>query len=233
MAIPLSLGVPRRRGPQSLLEGLLSACVDATSRSDLSVGDSFGPPVVAASKLLDSAGTEAGRVIVDLDVDPAELQTHEQASYEAVRFHLDCSVDQLTVALALRLSAPLAIFVASTGDDRGLGDTVLQIVEAGCVPGLSSGHSIGAVADFLAVLAHADIGYVARAKDTAEVLSLLSGTVASLCGEDTRRALANPEPAKLTVLNAAAAEAVREVLLGVEVSDPSLVERELAALGLQ
>ena len=132
--------------------------------------------MVPASALLDAVGTDAGRVIVGLDVDPAVLRTSEQASYEAVRFHVDCPAGQLGDAVALRLPSPLAVFVTVDGsDDPGLAETAQQLADAGRIPGLASGHTIGEVADFLAVLAHADVGYVARARDTAEVLALLSG----------------------------------------------------------
>ncbi|KAF0960546.1 hypothetical protein [Rhodococcus sp. T7] len=230
MAIPLSLGVPRSRGPQSLLADLLSGTGDTSPAA----GGAVGPRVVAASALLDAVGTDAGRVIVGLDVDPAVLRTREQASYEAVRFHLDCPAAQLGDAVALRLPSPLAVFVSADGsDDAGLAETAQHLADAGRIPGLASGHSIGEVADFLAVLAHADVGYVARARDTAEVLALLSGTVASLRGDDVRAALATPDPTRLTSLIPEAAEAVREVLLGVEVDDPVLVARELADAGLR
>ena len=230
VAIPLSLGVPRSRGPQSLLAELLSGSQDTGPAA----GGALGPRVVPASALLDAAGTDAGRIIVGLDVDPAVLRTSEQASYEAVRFHLDCPAGQLGDAVALRLPSPLAVFVTADGsDDPGLAETAQQLADAGRIPGLASGRGIGEVADFLAVLAHADVGYVARARDTVEVLALLSGTVASLRGDDVRAALAAPDPTRLTSLIPEAAEAVREVLLGVEVHDPALVARELADAGLR
>ncbi|QHE66947.1 hypothetical protein GFS60_00419 [Rhodococcus sp. WAY2] len=233
VAIPLSLGVPRSRGPQSLLEGLLSAAPTAGVSADPAdtVAGTVGPRVVLASTLIGSHGTDAGRIIVGLDIDPAELRTREQASYEAVRFHLDCPAAQLGDALALRLPSPLAVFV---GDgDLGLAESAQQLADAGRIPGLGSGFSIGEMADFLAVLAHADVGYVARARDAAEVLALLSGTVASLRGDNVRSALADPTAEKLAALGPEAAEAVREVLLGIEVSDPARVSRELAAAGLR
>ncbi|MBC2641386.1 MULTISPECIES: hypothetical protein [unclassified Rhodococcus (in: high G+C Gram-positive bacteria)] len=230
MAIPLSLGVPRSRGPQSLIAELLSG----TGAVDPAAGGALGPRVVPASALLGAVGTDAGRVIVCLDVDPARLRTSEQASYEAVRFHLDCPADQLGDAVTLRLPSPLAVFVTrGDSDELGLAETAQHLADAGRIPGLASGHSIGEVADFLAVLAHADVGYVARVRDTAEVLALLSGTVASLRGDDVRAALAAPDPATLTALIPEAAEAVREVLLGVEVHDPVLVASELSDAGLR
>ncbi|MDT2004621.1 hypothetical protein FXW78_07530 [Rhodococcus opacus] len=230
MAIPLSLGVPRSRGPQSLLAELLSG----SGAADGAGGGALGPRVVPASALLGAVGTDAGRIIVGLDVDPARLRTSEQASYEAVRFHLDCPADQLGDAVALRLPSPLAVFVTTDdSDELGLAETAQHLADAGRIPGLASGHSVGEVADFLAVLAHADVGYVARARDTAEVLAILSGTVASLRGDDVRAALATPDPATLTSLIPEAAEAVREVLLGVEVTDPALVAGELSDAGLR
>ncbi|AOW95164.1 hypothetical protein BFN03_17250 [Rhodococcus sp. WMMA185] len=216
-----------------MLAELLSSSTDPGDRFDPPTGGAFGPPVVSASTLLGSAGTDAGRVIVGLDVDPAELQTRAQASYEAVRFHLDCPAGRLRDAVALGLPSPLAVFVTPTGDDVRLAEAVQQLVDAGCIPGIVSGRAVGELADVLAVLAHSDVGFVARAQDSAEVLALLSGTVASLCGDDIRLALENPEPARLRALIPEAAEAVHHVLLGVEVPDPSLVGRELAALGLR
>lgn len=189
--------------------------------------------MISASTLLENPGTDLGRIIVALDVDPVELRTREQASYEAVRFHLDCTSSDLGDALALRLPSPLAVFVAGDDENVVLAETAQQLTAAGRIPGLDTGYSVGEVADFLAVLAHADTGYVARARDGAEILALLAGTVAALRGDDVRAAITHPEPAKLTALIPEAAEALREVLLGIEIADPEEASRELVAAGLR
>lgn len=226
MAIPLSLGVPSAapREPQSLLAGLLDT------------------PVIPASALLDTAlldtalldTASVGPVIVNLDIDPDLLRSVPAGRYEPVRFHLDCPAGQLDDALALNLPAPLAVFVTGDADAElsGLAETAQVLADAGRIPGLAGGHPNDDIADFLAVLAHTPVGFVARARDAAEVLALLSGTMAALRGDDVRAALRNPEPAKLAALIPEAATAVREVLLGVEVDDPLQVKADLTAAGL-
>nr|WP_206038426.1 hypothetical protein [Rhodococcus sp. HNM0569] len=242
----MSLGVPRPRGPRSVFDGLLSPF---GARRE---GGLFGSPVVSASRLLgDPAGNEPldlGRVVVDLDLDPARLRGPGQVSYEAVRFDVTCDDDALADALGLRVPAPLVVF--ARGDDAPA-EYAERIAAACRVPGLlhdrpvqdgpihdgsvrdgpvhdgpvhdGSVHDgeIGRIADFLSVVAHTEGGFVARVGDGPRALSLVAGTVAALRGDDVRAALAAPDVRVLTALGPDAAAAVREVLLAIEITDPS------------
>ncbi len=195
-----------------------------------------GPSIVPASVLVAAGGTdvEAGAVVVELDIDPDRLDG--AAEHRVLRYHVHCTAADLDDVMALRLPAPITVFVTpddSDSDAGTLAETAQALADAGHSPGLIAGQSVGAVADFLAVLAHTSVGFVARARDGAEVLSLLSGTVAALRGDDVRAALANPDPAALARLIPDAAEAVRDVLLGIEVEDPAQVEQVLADAGLR
>ncbi len=87
------------------------------------------------------------------------------------------------------------------------------------------------VADFLAGIAHADTGYIARTDDGARALGIVAATTAALCGEDIRAALREPDIAFLTGLKPAAIEAVRQVLLAVETERPDQVRQGLSVLG--
>lgn len=192
-----------------------------------------GPRIVAASLLTAAAGTDtdAGAVVVELDIDPGELAG--AVDHRAMRFHVHCTTDQVQDAVGLRLPAPVTVFVTPEGSDSGtLAEAAQVLSDAGHSPGLVPGQPVDAVADFLAVLAHTSVGYVARARDGAEVLSLLAGTVAALRGDDVRAALTNPDVAALAALIPEAAQAVRGVLLGIEVDDPEQVDRVLAEAGL-
>jgi prephenate dehydratase len=122
------------------------------------------------------------------------------------------------------------------------GEAVRALVDVGVVTGLdltqgegtdggSNSPSPDEVADFLAVLAHAPTGFVARARSADDVLAVLAATVAALRGDDVRAAWTYPDVAGLAGLRPAAATAVREVLLGVEVADVMGVAAGLAALG--
>lgn len=239
MSIDLTLGIPRPRGPESLLSRLLSPRFPQ-AQSVISTGDSeaAGPPVVPASGLIGDSGSDLGRIVVGLDMDPAELRSSSQARYEAVRYQLECPVSSLDEAIALRLPSPLAVYPViddPVGADTEitLADAAGALADAGKIPGLTSGHPNAAVADFLAVLAHADVGFVAQAATAEEVLALLAGTVAALRGDDVRGALAQPDPGPLTTLIPEAAAAVREVLLGIEVPDPGGIAAQLATWGLR
>ncbi len=83
------------------------------------------------------------------------------------------------------------------------------------------------VADFLAEAAHRPDGFVARAENGAQALAVLAGMVAALCGEDIRKALNSPDTEFLTGLSTGAADAVREILLGIESDTPVETERAL------
>lgn len=219
--------MPPSGEPRGLLAELLSQrCstldeVRASHRSQVT-----GPPLIPASALGGAEQPELGGVVVELDVAPEALNL--PAGCAAVRFHVDCDADQLGDATALQLSAPVAIYVPA----GRLAETARVVAEAGRTPGLRAGLPVDAVADFLAVLAHTDVGFVARARDGDEVLALLAGTVAALRGDNVRTALTAPDPAKLAALVPEAAAAVREVLLAVEVDDPEQVERDLVAASL-
>ncbi|MGK2242316.1 MAG: hypothetical protein ACI9JD_004897 [Rhodococcus sp. (in: high G+C Gram-positive bacteria)] len=212
VAIPLSLGLPAPRNSRGLLEALFL-------------------PVVPASVLI--GGEAAGRVVVRLDIDPEELRADTEASYEAVRFDVDVTTDQIDDAIALRLPAPLAVYVDGGEEDLTPAEAALRLCEGGRIPGLAAGLTPTEVADFLAVLAHESVGFVARAADGDEVIALLCGTVAALRGDDVRAAMVDPRPEKLAALIPEAASAMREVLLTIEVADLPAVETALRAAGLQ
>lgn len=216
MAIPLSLGLPPK-SDRGLLDGLL-------------IGGDAAPRVMSASALL---GIEsAGRVIVRLDIDPAELRADTQASYEAVRFDLECPSEHIDDAIALRLPAPLAVYVAGGEETLLPAESAERLCVGGRIPGLDSGHTAAEIADFLSVLAHASVGFVARAADATEVIALLCGTMAALRGDDARGAILDPRPEKLAALIPEATTALREVLLTIEVTDPESVETALRSVGL-
>jgi hypothetical protein len=89
------------------------------------------------------------------------------------------------------------------------------------------------VAEFLAHIAHADSGFVARTGSGARAVAIVAATAAALCGADIRAALANPDLEFLRGLTAPAVQALREVLLAVESDRPEIVERGLAVLDQQ
>lgn len=86
-----------------------------------------------------------------------------------------------------------------------------------------------AVSEFLVRIAHADSGFVARADSGDRALAIVAATVAALCGEDIRTALAAPDLAFLKGLKPPAVEAFRTVLLAIESDNPD-VEAALTAL---
>ena len=97
------------------------------------------------------------------------------------------------------------------------------------------GHVVvdrGSIADVLAVVSHADVGLVARADTGDDVIAILAATVASLRGDDIASALAAPNVDALRKLIPEAAEAVREVLLGVEIADAVAPHARLVDVGL-
>lgn len=238
-SIPLTLGLPPR-APKLLTHGLLATPhsdfhgngTDLRGNDTTVIARAAGVlPVHRASSLIAGAppGQPAARIVVHLDVDPARLRERRAAHYEEVRFELDCTERDLAEALTVRVPAPLALFVS----DLEPAFAAEQIVAAGRIPGLSlAGSTSAQISDFLAVLAHADVGFVARAADKQDVLALLCGTVAALRGDDTRRALRSPDPTVLTSLGAEAADAVREVLTCIEVPDPGPVLAMFVEIGL-
>lgn len=97
-------------------------------------------------------------------------------------------------------------------------------------PVLHADGSDAEVADFLAAIAHAQTGYLARTDSGPRALAVVAATAAALCGEDIRAALAAPDLAFLTALKPPAIEAVRGVLLAVETEQPEAVRAALAVL---
>ncbi|MDH6680323.1 hypothetical protein M2284_004549 [Rhodococcus sp. LBL1] len=238
MSIPVSLSMPtlpasRDLAARPLVDGLLHQRRDAADPMVVRAAVTTGPQIVAASILTGAAGTDAdaGAVVVELDIDPDGLA--DAVEHRALRYHVHCTSEQIDDAVGLRLTAPVAVFVTPDGPDAGtLAEAAQVLADAGHSPGLIAGQPAEAVADFLAVLAHTSVGFVARARDGAEVLSLLAGTVAALRGDDVRAALASPDAAALVALIPEAAEAVRGVLLGIEVDDPEQADGVLADAGL-
>lgn len=231
MSIPLTLGVPDRPDPQALVAGLLlQRCAGIDALAHTHSGVTAGPPVLAASLVRDvPKGTDLGRIIIQLDVDPEELRA-STAAYEVVRFQVD--VDSTTVddAVRLRLPSPLVIFPDSTETD--VMDVVTSVVDNGRTPGISADARPRHIADVLAVVAHADTGVSARARDGQDVLAILAATVAALRGDDIPTALAAPDLGALAKLRPEAAQAVRTVLLGIEIADAAGAHRSLAAAQL-
>ncbi|MGO4205213.1 hypothetical protein AB4Z09_26450 [Rhodococcus sp. TAF43] len=243
MSIPVSLSMPtlpsRNSAPQPLVAGLLLRRRDTAVPAVVRDAVTTGPQIVAASILTAAAGTDAdaGAVVIDLDIDPDELAG--AVEHRALRYHVTCTTEQVEDAIRLRLPAPVTVFVTASdpsdpeaADAASLAESAQLLADAGHSPGLIAGSPADVVADFLAVLAHTSVGFVGRARDGAEVLALLSGTVAALRGDDVRAALSAPDPAALAALIPEAAEAVRGVLLGIEVDDPDQIEGVLADAGL-
>lgn len=232
MSIPLTLGAPHRPDPQALVAGLLQQrCRTAAEASSCPDAVTTGPPVVDAS-VLAAVRTEQdlGRIVVDLDIDPDDLRRNRHASYEVVRYHVNVREDTLAEATSLRLPSPLVIFPDLTEGD--VMETVTAIVDAHRTPGFGAWESPRRIADVLAVVAHAEVGFSARARSGEEVLAILAATVAALRGDDILRALAAPDVGALIALRPEAAEAVRTVLLGIEVDDAVGVHAVLLAAGL-
>ncbi len=232
VTVPLTLGVPHRPDPKALVAGLLQqrcrGVDDVAARANVIT---TGPPVIDASILMTfPAEVDLSRIVVDLDIDPNELAESDRATYEAVRFHLHVDADTLREAAALRLPSPLVIFPELTGASAM--ESVTTIVEAHRTPGFDAAASPRHIADILAVVAHAEVGFSARAHSGQEVLAILAATVAALRGDDILTALANPDLAALAALRPEAAEAVRTVLLGIEVDDASVAHRSLVDAGL-
>ncbi len=194
-----------------------------------SSGQALAAPIVPATSVIAIPGRD---IVVELDV---SAEAPSPAGRRPVRYQLDCSPDDLDDVLAFTAPAPLAVYVQVDDPvlaDAALADTARALTEAGHIPGLPTGHGPGAVADFLAVLAHADTGFVARAETASDVLALLSGTAAALSGFDVRDALVAPDADRLGRLIPEAAEALREILLAVEVDDPDAVLSGLREAGL-
>ena len=105
-------------------------------------------------------------------------------------------------------------------------EVAAELVAAGTRPGLAMTEPYETIADFLAVLAHSSVGFVARAASADDVLAILCATVAALCGDNVGTALRRPRVSTLTALHPDAATAVREVLVAVRVADAESVRAE-------
>ncbi|MFC4606145.1 hypothetical protein [Rhodococcus kronopolitis] len=238
MSTLLTLQAPAPRDPQPPLAGLLfEVCADADAVRARRRGALFGPPVLDAAALL-AAGSVPPEdpVGVRLDVN-SDLQA--AAGARADRFEIDCSAGQLddVIALAqgdpLSLPARLTVFVERGDQPRGwAAESATRICEAGAHPGLDACAAAEDVADFLAVLAHSEVGFVARARTGAEVVAVLAATVAALRGDDIGAAFVAADPRPVAALSSAASAAIREVLVGIDVTDPEAVESHLFEHGI-
>lgn len=225
MPIPLNLGMPpSREEPQGLLDALLTHRHDTLAAAVDAVGPLLAAPIVPAAEVI---GTPGGELVVELDTAGS---APAPAGWRPSRYQLDCTAAELDDVLSFTAPAPLVVYAQV--EDGALAETARKLTDTGHIPGLSVGHSPDAVADFLAVLAHADTGYAARAGTAGEVIALLAATVAALSGFDVRGALATPDIDRLRTLSAEAAAALREILLTVEVPDTDAVARGLTEAGL-
>ncbi|MGW6693652.1 hypothetical protein ACWF62_07750 [Rhodococcus sp. NPDC054953] len=235
MATLLNLQPPAPSEPQPPFAGLISrASPDADSARDRARDALVGPPVRAASALGDTNGLD-GPLWLRLDLAPESLVV----PVEPARIEVDCPLEHLDDALALaagdpvRLPGLLAIRVHPGAAGRGwAAESAERIVAAGAQPVLSAGLDADDVADFLAVLAHSDTGFVAHAADGAEVVAILAATIAALRGDDIPAAYRTADPGPVAALSAAAAAAVREVLAGIAVPDADAVAEQLRARGI-
>jgi len=107
------------------------------------------------------------------------------------------------------------------------------VVVPGTIPGktvLDLSETDDRIADFLAMAAHSDEGFVARADDEHRALAVVAAAAAALCGADIRAALAEPDTAFLGGLSPQALGAVRTVLLGIETEQREDVDRHLRSV---
>lgn len=213
VSVPLTLGLPKSRDRRGLTDELLLPVSSAEQ------GSHVGPAVVAAA---DWNGTE-GPVIVVLDAQTDEPPVGERI----VGYHLDIEPDRLRDALALDLPAPLTIFASDLDPEL-----TRAITAAGHCAGITASAPVDRFADFLAVVAHTSVGFVARATDAAEVVAVLAATVAALRGNDIRAALAHPDIDQVLSLSPEAGEAVREVLQGIVIERADAAIAELREVGL-
>lgn len=220
----LTLGVRPRRDPRALFTGLLIARCDDPADAPASSSELIGRVCVPLGAI--AADTDASGLVVRLDVEPTPgMPVGEMYTVAA-------NADDLAEAVGLDLPAPLTVFCG----DGDVVEIVGTVDRAGRHCGLDvsgvdlSGVDTSArdrVADFLAVVTHAERGFLARAADATEVLAVVAGTVAALRGDDIRRALRAPDLVALLGLHPDAAAATREVLLGVDVPDAAAVAAEL------
>ncbi|MGW0040852.1 hypothetical protein [Rhodococcus sp. NPDC003348] len=236
MATLLNLQPPAPRESQPPFAGLLSElCPGGAALRGRARGVLFGPPVLTASGL-DGVEAGDGPLWLRLDIAPDALPG---SAPDLTRIEVDCPLEHLDDALALakgdpvRLPAPVAVRVEPGAAGRGwAAESAERIAAAGAHPVLPAGSAAEDVADFLAVLAHSDAGFVSYAADGGEVIAILAATVAALRGDDIPAAYLAADPAPLAALSTPAAEAVREVLLAIAVPDAAAVEAHLRAHGI-
>lgn len=182
-------------------------------------------------------GEETHPVVATLDVHPDKIDPVVGA--EVLRYVLDvpsASPGDIDEALELQGPAPIALVVRLGEGDGGDGGLSLRecaerAVDAGRSLVLPADATEDDVADFQSYFAHTDAGYFACADDADGVVRVLACAVAGITGFDVRAAYREPDVDRLLSLTDLAADAVRELLLGVFVPDPMAVARELVALG--
>ncbi|MGW4481960.1 hypothetical protein [Rhodococcus triatomae] len=236
MATLLNLQPPAPREQQPPFAVLLAeTCADAAAVRDRNRDPIFGPPLLAASAL-DGTDLDSGPLWLRLDV---ALDALPQDLPELTRIEVDCPLEHLDDAVALAegdprpLPARLAVRVDPDGAGRGwAAESSERIAAAGAHPVLVAGRDAHDVADFLAVLAHSAVGFVAHAADTREVVAVLAATVAALTGDDIPAAFRAADPAPVAALSSAAAEAVREILVAIAVPAGAGIEADLRELGI-
>ncbi|MFI6777076.1 hypothetical protein [Nocardia sp. NPDC050412] len=126
----------------------------------------------------------------------------------------------------------LLSLVAPSAARRSLDDGLVRAVgtAAADIRILDADVTDGEVAEFLVEIAHSDGGFIARTSDGKRALAIVAGTVAALCGEDIRAALAQPDITFLTSLKPPAVEAARSVLLAIETDAPDDLAGTLSIL---
>ncbi|WP_433712835.1 hypothetical protein ACQP2U_00465 [Nocardia sp. CA-084685] len=126
----------------------------------------------------------------------------------------------------------LLSLAAPSAARRSLDDGLVRAVGTGAsgVRILDAEVTDGEVAEFLVEVAHSDGGFIARTSDGKRALAIVAGTVAALCGEDIRAALAQPDISFLTSLKPPAVEAARSVLLAIETDVPDDLAGTLSIL---
>lgn len=232
----LNLQPPTPRDQRPPFAGLLAEeCPDAVALRARTRDDLFGPPVVPASALGDVDPAD-GPLSLRLDIAPDALPA---TLPDLTRIEVDCPLDHLDDAVALAHGDPvtlpgrLAIRVHPGDARRGwAAESAERIAAAGAHPVLPTGLGVADVADFLAVLAHSDAGFVAHAGDGAQVVAILAATVAALRGDDIPAAYLAADPAPVAALGTAAAEAVREILVAIAVPQGAGVDAHLRSVGI-
>lgn len=127
---------------------------------------------------------------------------------------------------------PLQLSFPAKPGGQGLTDGLVRAITAdpGVTPVLDLSADDETVSEFLVRIAHGDSGFVARTDSGERALAIVAATVAALCGDDIRRALRRPDVAFLRGLKGPAVEALRDILLAVETTDPESVRAALAIL---